>query len=73
MLTLIALQSGDAIREILLAPNHCDIQVIEERLVTTIQKASSEPVRMMLTLSLLYLFEGKQQYKRVSLLVLVHP
>lgn len=67
MLTLIALQSGDAIREILLSPNHCDIQVIEERLVTTIQKASSEPVRMMLTLSLLYLFEGKQQYKRVSL------
>ena len=65
VLTLIALQAGDEIKEILLASNHCDIQVIEERLVTSIQKTSSEPIRMMLTLSLLYLFEGKQQYKRV--------
>ena len=65
VLTLIALQAGDEVKEILLSSNHCDIQVIEERLVTSIQTTSSEPIRMMLTLSLLYLFEGKQQYKRV--------
>ena len=51
---------------LLLRANHCEVKLVEERLVASIQSASDEATRLLFTLSLLYLFEGKQQFKRVG-------
>lgn len=42
------------------------MKLVEERLVASIQSAGDEATRLLFTLSLLYLFEGKQQFKRVG-------
>lgn len=61
----IALQAAEALKAFLLAPNYCDVAQIEARLVQSIKTAMTEKSRLVFTFTLLYLFEGKQQFKRV--------
>ena len=63
-LTLIALAAAEELKRLLLERNHCEVKVVEERLVARIQSSGDEATRLLFTLSLLYLFEGKQQFKR---------
>lgn len=65
---LIALQAAEELKSFLLEPNHCDVALVEERLVQSIKTAMTEKSRLVFTFTLLYLFEGKQQYKRVRVL-----
>ena len=65
-LTLIALAAEEELKRLLLERNHCEVKVVEERLVARIQSSGDEATRLLFTLSLLYLFEGKQQFKRVG-------
>ena len=61
MFLWISLQAAAALHDFLLAENWCDMAAVEERLVESIQGALT-----VFTFSLLYLFEGKHQYKRVG-------
>ena len=65
MFLWISLQQATALHDFLLAENWCDLAAVEERLVESIQGAMTEKSRLVFTFSLLYLFEGKHQYKRV--------
>ena len=65
-LTLIALAAAEELKRLLLERNHCEVKVVEECLVARIQSSGDEATRLLFTLSLLYLFEGKQQFKRVG-------
>ena len=56
----------EELKRLLLERNHCEVKVVEERLVARIQSSGDEATRLLFTLSLLYLFEGKQQFKRVG-------
>ena len=62
---LIALQAAEELKSFLLGANYCDVALIEERLVQSIKTAMTEKSRLVFTVTRLYLFEGKQQYKRV--------
>ena len=62
---MIALQAEDPLRDFLLKPNHCNVKLVEERLVNTLHAMDSAVQRMKITLALLFLFEGKNMYKRV--------
>ena len=62
---LIALQAAEELKAFLLSANYCDVALIEERLVQSIKTAMTEKSRLVFTFTLLYLFEGKQQFKRV--------
>lgn len=66
MFLWISLQAAAALHDFLLAENWCDMVAVEERLVESIQGALTEKSRLVFTFSLLYLFEGKHQYKRVG-------
>ena len=48
------------------------MQLVEERLVESIQTAMTEKSRFLYSFVLLYLFEGRHQYKRVRILRLSH-
>ena len=61
----ISLQQATALHDFLLAENWCDMAAVETRLVECIQGALTEKSRLVFTFSLLYLFEGKHQYKRL--------
>ena len=60
------LAAAEELKRLLLERNHCEVKVVEERLVARIQSSGDEATRLLFTLSLLYLFEGKQQFKRVG-------
>ena len=64
--TWICLQAGDDLQSFLLNTHYCNIQLVEERLVESIQSSMTEKSRSLFSFTLLYLFEGKHQFKRVS-------